>query len=142
MSAPDPTWVELLLRVTVAAEERRGLDATDTRQLANAFMNAVAEAKPVERALGLPPQWRSQWRHLQRAACVQALVIRRGSVRSSADELHKALSRYRASPRFASDLAGRTRPAGDDWFLHATLRCNGCRVPSVGALRGWLKLPP
>ena len=94
-SQRDPDeWFGLLERITLAGATARTLDLVDVATIAKAIDGAVAHDAPLERCLGLPPQWRSQWRP-RPSACglrVHALALRKGSHRAFAEELHSALS--------------------------------------------------
>ncbi len=138
MTVASADWVDLIRRITLAGSRGGSLNAADTAHLARSIEIAIEGGRSLEAVLGLPAQWRSQWRQVNRAACVKALGLGRASDLSFATELHHRLSRYRSSPRFISDLEGRTYPTGDDWYLHALLRCNRNKVPKVAAIRAML----
>jgi hypothetical protein len=135
-------WIDLVKTVTLAGHCGRPLDADLTARISAGVLRAVETGRSLESCLGLPRQWRSQWRRLQREAAVGVLALRRTSDRAFAERLHRDLLRYRASARFRSDLECKTKPEGDAWFWHSIIRCNGNRVPSIAAIRSMVAKSP
>jgi hypothetical protein len=124
----------------VSAREVREL-LHDTRQIARAFSTALFfDAPNIQTALGLPENWRKEFRAVYLPIIARGAAHNLGSTeRERARELHKALGIYRASASFRADRDGVTRPKGDRSLLCLLLRLNRDRVPSEGAIRTWIR---
>ncbi|MGA8689077.1 MAG: hypothetical protein WB662_03980 [Methyloceanibacter sp.] len=134
---PQSNPVQQLARVIASLERRSGLRDDDQEWLLLALRVAMFEGASLERALGLPPKWRSRMMAAELRAGVVAQDAagvdrhRRGVVKEQLQELD----------RFGFDVINPPAP-GERGYAAFKLLCGyGGKVPSYRTHSRTLKLP-